>query len=182
MSVPPHQPALLVSSILGRTLTSVDAAVNRFASQYGVLSFISEPLDFNWTQYYRDELGDHPARRIIAIDRLIDAAALTDIKRASNRLEIALARPGFSRVREVNIDPGCLGTTQLILASTKATGHRIHLGKGIFAELTLLYGPDGFMTLPWTYPDYATQELRDLFNRLRIRLLELLKIEEARKT
>jgi len=169
MAVTPPEPALLVASILGRTIEQVDVAVGRFAEQFGPIAFTSAPLEFHWTSYYRDELGEDPKRRVIAVDRFEDTSRLPEIKRATCRLEIALSRPGGSR--EVNIDPGFLSAEQLVLASTKRRAHRIHLGRGIYADLMLLYGSDGFAPLPWTYPDYGSLPLRELFGQLRELLL-----------
>jgi hypothetical protein len=168
---------LLVASVLGRTLALVDQAVARLSTELGELAYVSEPLGFSWTPYYEAELGDHPARRVIALERLADASQLVEIKKTSNRIEVALSRRGGGR--EVNIDPGVLGPGQLVLASTKGRGHRIHLGRGIFVELTLLHGPDGFAALPWTYPDYASAELRDIFDRLRALLLESVRMRRT---
>jgi len=169
MTRPPPDADLLVASVLGASLEAVDRACVRLAEQLGPLAFSSEPLDFRWTDYYSDELGEQPARRVIAFDKLSDAAHLVEIKRAATRLEVTLARADR---REVNIDPGTLGAEQLVLASTKARGHRLHAGRGIYLELTLIWGPEGFSPLPWTYPDYASPRLRELFGRLRELLLE----------
>lgn len=169
MTRPPPDADLLVASVLGCSLDAVDRACARLAEQLGPLAFTSEPLEFRWTDYYGDELGEQPLRRIVAFDKLDDAARLIEVKRATARLEVALSHA--SR-REVNIDPGTLGAEQLVLASTKARGHRLHVGRGIYLELTLIWGPEGFAPLPWTYPDYASPRLRELFGRLRELLLE----------
>jgi len=169
MTRPPPDADLLVASVLGASLDAVDRACARLAEQLGPLAFSSEPLDFRWTDYYSDELGEEPARRIIAFDKLADAAQLVEIKRATARLEVTLSH---GRRRAVNVDPGTLGAEQLVLASTKARGHRLHAGRGVYLELTLIWGPEGFAPLPWTYPDYASPRLRELFGRLRELLLE----------
>jgi hypothetical protein len=167
--------ALLVASVLGRDLELVDRATARFAEVFGRLIFASEPLAFEWTAYYGDELGPAPRRRVIAVDRLDDTSSLPEIKRAAGRIEVTVAGPGTGR--PVNIDPGLLGAEQLVLASTKPRGHRLHLGRGIHGELTLLFGPEGFAPLPWTYPDYASPPLRAIFGRLRELLLERRRME-----
>ena len=41
--------------------------------------------------------------------------------------------------RPVNIDPGYINESRLILASTKDFSHRIYLRDGIYAEVTLNY-------------------------------------------
>jgi hypothetical protein len=177
MAAAPPEPDLIVASVLGRTAALVDQACARFSEQFGVLAYVSEPLDFPWTDYYRDELGDSPTRRIVALDRLEDTSRLVELKRATSRLEVGLARVGGPR--QVNIDPGTLGAEQLVLASTKPRGHRVHLGRGVYAELTLIWEQGAFAPLPWTYPDYASPELRELFGRLRELLLETRRLSRA---
>ena len=159
-------PALLVASVLGMTPELVSLAVDRLAEQFGELVFVSEPLPFSYTEYYGDELGDEPARRFLAVRELLDdPAQLADIKRACCRLEVTLGRPGGGR--QVNIDPGYLNDNQVVVASTKPRGHRIYLGRGVHADLMLLRSEGEYRGLPWTYPDYASAELRAMFESLR---------------
>jgi hypothetical protein len=60
--------------------------------------------------------------------------------------------------RRVDVDPGYLTRTKLVLATTKDYAHRVYLGRGIYAEVTLSYRQGAFHPWPWTYPDYASPE------------------------
>lgn len=172
-------PALLLSSILGADLALVDQAVERFAQQYGELCFVSEPLPFGHTAYYGDELGPQPARRFVAVRQLLDdPSRLCRIKRGCSRLEVALGRPGGGR--QVNIDPGYLNAHQLVVASTKPRAHRIYLGQGIYADLMLTHAGGVFSAMPWTYPDYASAQLREIFASLRELFLASCRMEQRR--
>lgn len=164
------KPALVVASVLSRDLSSTNAAIQAVAEKVGGLSYVSEALPFPWTSYYSGELGESPVRRIIALGRDGDSAGLATLKRTTCRLEVALGRPGAPR--EVNIDPGVLNEHQLVVASTKPRAHRIHVGQGIFADLMLVArGGGGLAPLPWTYPDYADDTVRTIFDGLRALLL-----------
>ncbi len=55
----------------------------------------------------------------------------------------------------------------MILATGKGYSHRPYIGKGVYADLTLIYANGEFRPLEWTYPDYSTSEMRELFKRLR---------------
>jgi hypothetical protein len=157
---------MLVASVLGRTPELAEAALERFAEAHGEVCFVSEPLPFRWTDYYRPELGPDPTRRFVALEPLLsDPSRLPEIKRGAARLEVTLARRG--QRRPVNVDPGLLNENQLVLASTKPRAHRIYLGRGVWADLMLIHRQGGFTPLPWTYPDYADGETLGLFNRLR---------------
>jgi hypothetical protein len=60
--------------------------------------------------------------------------------------------------RRINLDPGYLEPSKLVLFSTKNFSHRIYCGDGIFGEVTLIYERGKFKILPWTYPDYYWAE------------------------
>ena len=49
------------------------------------------------------------------------------------------AAAGHAEPRPLNLDPGYLTLGKLVLASTKDFAHRIYLGRGIYAEMTLFY-------------------------------------------
>lgn len=57
--------------------------------------------------------------------------------------------------RPINLDPGYLTPAKLVLASAKDFAHRVYLGGGIYAEVTLQYR-GGWQKLDWTFPDYAS--------------------------
>lgn len=154
-----------MASILGRDAEAANSAVRAFAKLFGRLAYASETMPFAWTDHYRAELGERPVRRFVALRDPIDPSELARLKRATARMEVTLARPG--EPREVNIDPGVLNADQLVLASTKPRRHRIYVGQGIFADLMLLWEQDRFCALPWTYPDYADDGVRELFRRMR---------------
>ena len=77
--------------------------------------------------------------------------------------------------RQLNIDPGLITPSNLILSTTKGYAHRIYLGMGVYAEVTLIAGNKGYYTLPWTYPDYKDPENIDFFNKARRKLLKTLR-------
>jgi hypothetical protein len=83
------------------------------------------------------------------------------VKLQTNGVESCYAVEGR---RSVNVDPGYIALEQIVLGTTKGYSHRIYLGHGIFADLTLVYENGTYRTLPWTYPDYGSKELISLFN------------------
>jgi hypothetical protein len=100
---------------------------------------------------------------------LVDPSGLASIKLQTNEIESRLA-DGDRRL--VNLDPGMLGAGRFCLATTKDRAHRIPLEGGIFAELTLIYEKGGFHPLPWTYPDWASEPVREMLARWRKRLFK----------
>ena len=78
-------------------------------------------------------------------------------------------------MRQVNIDPGFLLMERLVLATGKNFAHRIYIGKCIYADLTLIYQKNGYQPLPWTYPDYAHESIRNFLILVRNKYMEDLK-------
>lgn len=160
----PPAPVKLVVSILGGDVALLDEAEACLQEAFGPVDYQSALLPFHHTTYYEPEMGPDLKRRIVAFQRLVDPGDLAAIKRKTNALEEQWAAEGK---RRVNLDPGYLDLAKLVLASTKDHGHRIYLGQGIYAEVTLQYRGGRFQPWPWTYPDYASEEYCRLFQEIR---------------
>ncbi|MDD3065014.1 MAG: DUF4416 family protein [Endomicrobiaceae bacterium] len=126
-------------------------------------------IDFNFTTYYNPEMGDNLKRQWISFKTLLNPDKLADIKVMTNDIEDSLAK---DNKRIINIDPGYITPANIILASTKDFSHRIYLAKGIYAEVTTIYKKEGFVKLPWTYPDYLCPAAVDFMIKARQCLLK----------
>lgn len=133
-------------------------------SRFGRIDFESEPLNFDNTDYYQAELGEKLRRKFLSFGKQVDLKKIYKIKLYTNSLEKRFSESGK---RRVNIDPGYLNLSKLVLLSTKDYSHRIYLNKGIFAEATLFYKDKTFNPWPWTYPDYRSEEYVGIFNSIR---------------
>lgn len=131
---------------------------------YGRVDFESERLDFAHTDYYSKEMGEGLNRQFFGFKKLFDLENICAAKVMTNALERRLSRDGR---RTVNIDPGYVNLSKVVLFSTKDYSHRIYLKKGIFAEVTLFYRDKRFNPWPWTYPDYQCKAYLDIFGRIR---------------
>ncbi|MBN1595222.1 DUF4416 family protein [candidate division FCPU426 bacterium] len=120
----------------------------------GAVQAASPVMAFIHTQYYAEEMGAQLWRQFLVFERLHPAEQLVEWKCASNRWERELGFNGQGG-RRVNIDPGYLAPGKLVLASTKDHEHRLYLGRGIYAEVTLRVRNKRFYAWEWTYPDYA---------------------------
>ena len=135
------------------------------------VEMVSEIWPFENSRYYESELGLRVFRQFMAFSELFAMDQLADAKLATNKLERKLGS-SLGGGRPVNIDPGYITLGSLVLATTKKQPHRIYLGKGIFAELTLGYESGGWRTWQWTYPDYASASYFGFFSHVRSRLKE----------
>ena len=154
---------LILGFIYGDEAVFIQAR-NKLKMRFGKIDFQSDALEFNYTDYYKLEMGDGLKRRFISFSKLIPASDLYRIKLYTNRLEAKFLNAAN---RLINIDPGYLDKAKLVLASTKDYAHRIYLHKGIFAEITLSYRGNSFSPNEWSYPDYRSKEYIDIFNQIR---------------
>jgi len=129
-------------------------------------------LPFGHTDYYGREFGADLMRRVYTFAQLVDPGTLADIKLETNELESHWSLEGR---RLVNLDPGYVSLAKLVLATTKNNAHRVYIGKGIFAEVTLRFRAGHFTGLEWTYPDYASPDYCALFDGIRSRYLRQLR-------
>lgn len=154
MSLPqPPKPAkLVIGFFLKEKRLAVDVA-KALVEKFGPVDMTSPWFPFNLTTYYDDEMGTPLFRRMLAFKRLIKQSSLANIKLFTNDLEREYSNEGG---RSVNIDPGYLLHERFVLATGKNYSHRIYIGSGIYADLTLVYLKGHFNKMPWTYPDYAS--------------------------
>jgi hypothetical protein len=165
MSQPlPPKPAKLVIGFFLKEKGLGIHVVSELVGKYGAVDLASSWLPFNFTTYYNNEMGTPLFRRLVAFKQLIDQVSLADIKLFTNDLENEHSIDGK---RMVNIDPGYLLHERFVLATGKNHSHRIHIGKGIYADLTLMYTKGRYEPLPWTYPDYASENIMIFLKQVR---------------
>ncbi len=156
--------ALLFVAVLYSEEAFYGKARERLAEVFGKPLFESGRFRWDHSEYYRDELGWPITRRFMAFGRAFDTASIREVKLFTNRLEEELSAGGR---RRVNLDPGYITEAKVVLATTKNYPHRIYLGSGIFAEVTLFYTKGGYRAHRFTYRDYGTPEYLDVFHRMR---------------
>ncbi|MFH1084215.1 MAG: DUF4416 family protein [Chloroflexota bacterium] len=166
------QPVKLIVPMLAADTALFGAAQARLAAHLGEADYVSAPLPFGYTHYYEPEFGPGLLRQFIALRRLIDPGSLAEIKTLTNALEEEWRLAGK---RRLNLDPGYLDGGKLVLATTKNHSHRIYLRDGIYAEVTLIYRHKGYVALPWTYPDYASEDYQQILREVRALYLSQLR-------
>lgn len=159
-----QQPVKLIIGLIFKENEARDLATLILEKKLGKIDFQSPALSFNHTAYYEKEFGKDLKRQFISFKKLIPASNLSRIKVFTNGIEKKLSN---GPNRSINLDPGYLDLSKLVLASIKNYKHRIYLDKGIFAEVTLFYQGESFRPWEWTYPDYKTDEYIAIFNKIR---------------
>jgi hypothetical protein len=162
------QRVLLLFANSSRYQVALDWARVRIEAEFGPLAAVSEAFDFTETDYYTSSMGTDLRKQFIAAAHLIDPGSLPTVKLNSNRWEVEYAGSSdHPEPRPLNLDPGYLTLAKLVLASTKDHAHRIYLGEGIYAEVTLNFRGHQWRPLEWTYPDYRRSDYQEFFTRCR---------------
>jgi Domain of unknown function (DUF4416) len=172
MTVPaPPQPVTLIVGMLSSRPELLRAAESELAALYGPVGLRSELIPFTFTGYYAREMGPDLKRQFLSFAEPIDPGRLAEIKLRTNALEQDAARREPFVARPINLDPGYVCGSKLVLASAKDRAQRIYLAAGIYAEITLDFHKGRFRPLETTYPDYRSAEYLDFFTRVRERHL-----------
>ncbi len=171
-TVSPYQPhKLFIACLYGgeRSFADVRSIVE---DRFGLVDDALAPREFSYSTYYEAEMGPGLVKTLFSFASLVDPSTLAWYKHATNAVEEktresagahADALPG----RTLNLDPGLLSLSRVMLATTKAGAHRVPLRDGLFAEVTLLYRRGRYRPLEWTYPDYQSDAFVEWLARVR---------------
>ena len=172
--VQPTRPALLLLAAFSRYDEAIDWAVNRSETAWGPIGLASERFSFTETDYYVDSMGADLKKVFFVFDQPFDLGTLAKLKNETNAWEADYQRQAdHPEQRALNLDPGYISESKLVLASTKDHAHRIYLNDGIYAEITLHYHQKAWQPLPWTYPDYRRADFHHFFRKCRDHLRDL---------
>ena len=163
-------PVKLIVGVLTSKLERLTATEKKLTAAFGAVDARSDLFLFEWTHYYDKEMGNPIWRQFLSFAELIEPAAIADAKIATNAMEVELAEFMPHRAaasRPMNLDPGYLEQSKIVLASTKNFFHRILIARGIYAEVTLHYQDGEWQSFPWTFPDYGSGKYHMFFTSLR---------------
>jgi hypothetical protein len=168
-------PVKLICGIIAGKEEILKRATEKLIQMYGRIDLESTQFSFDFTDYYEKQMGKGLKRIFISFERLISPEELSCIKMSTNRLEAEIKEEIEADHRSVNIDPGYLTSSALVMATAKDFAHRIPLQDGIYAHLEFLFGKDEVRTLDWTYPDFRSGGYQDFFMKVRRLYLAQLK-------
>jgi hypothetical protein len=139
----------------------------RLQGVFGPADLRSGSFPFDSTRYYDEEMGTPLHRWFLGFENLIPPDGIAKAKLRTNELESEFQREITHVRRPVNLDPGYLEQSKLVLASTKNFYHRILISDGIYAEVTLHFEGGEWRPFPWTFPDFRTGRYNRFFDELR---------------
>ncbi|MGH7885641.1 MAG: DUF4416 family protein [Thermodesulfobacteriota bacterium] len=165
-------PARFFVGLIYNKRSKLRECIDLACSYFGEIIFESEEFDFNQTNYYEKETGQNLKRKFVFFKNLIKRTEIIQRKIITNTIETEFS---VNEKRTINIDPGYIAPEHLILATGKGYSHRSYLGSGVYADITLIFENNGFKILEWTYPDYKSVKIQDMFLRIRKDYLNELK-------
>ena len=175
MSIPQSpKPAKLVAGLFMKEKSLIAPILTELVEKIGSIDMVSTWLPFNYTSYYEPEMGSPLFRRVLAFKSLVKQSSLPEIKIITNKIEKKYSK---TDKRLVNIDPGYILHERFVLATGKNYTHRIYIGMGIFADLTLIYQKGSFRKLSWTYPDYTEKNMLTYLEMIRNKYVADLKMQ-----
>jgi hypothetical protein len=163
-----HKPVLLIVASFSRHEAALDWARDTCVAAWGPVALESDRFDFTETGFYERSMGAGLKKMFLAFERLVDPAALPELKLQTNDWECDCQQLGhWPEARPLNLDPGYVTEAKLVLASTKDRDHRLYLGRGIYGEVTLHFHRGAWCKREWTYPDYQRDDYHQFLTRCR---------------
>jgi len=157
----PPKKVKLFCGMISSEETLFPPITEELTSVFGSVDSMSPIMPFAQTDYYREEMGENLKKFFVSFTPLIDAVSIVDAKLFTQEIENKYS--DSKGRRRINLDPGYISEAKLVLATTKDHQHRIYIGRGIYAEVTLKFKDKTFVTWEWTYPDYKKEEYIDYF-------------------
>jgi hypothetical protein len=159
-------PVKLFIGMLSNDISLFEQISHKLKVIYGPSDLLSPVWKWDHSDYYKKEMGTGLKRQFIFFKELIDPGSIAEIKLKTIELEKQLLNEKGGR--RINLDPGYLDAAKLVLVSTKDFSHRIYLGQGIYGEVTLYYSGKTYQTLPYTFPDFRTDDYQHIFKQARL--------------
>ena len=163
----PFLPVKLIVGLISSSVLHFEEAEKALIDLYGPTDLKSPCFPFDLTDYYEKQMGKNLQRIFLSFAGLISPEKLSGIKVQTNALEETLRRESGGSLRIVNIDPGIVTASALIMATAKDFAHRVPLAGGIYAHLEFLFTKNGVKILEWTYPDFRQPGYQEFFSSVR---------------
>jgi hypothetical protein len=153
----------LIVGIISSKEIYLERAEEEISVLFGPVDLKSPIFPFDLTNYYEEQMGINLKRIFLSFVELVPPGQLSAMKIRTNALEQKIRQDSGENFRVVNIDPGILTSSSLIMATAKDFSHRIPLAQGIYAHLEFLFSKQGIRILEWTYPDFRQESYQRFF-------------------
>ena len=126
-------------------------------NKFGVIAKESKPYNFDkFTSYYAKEMGKGLVKRFVVFKKAVNKKDLAGTKLFTTKIEEKYSK---NNKRQVNIDPGYLSKTALVLASfKKGTNYKEQVSDRVYAHKVLKFKKRKVITFWHTFPDYREKK------------------------
>ncbi|MCK5283214.1 MAG: DUF4416 family protein [Nanoarchaeota archaeon] len=133
-------------------------SISILEKEFGKIKAKSPEYDFNFTNYYEKEFGKNLKKIILVFEKTIEKNDLIEIREKTAEIEQKLSK---NKKRTVNIDPGYISKTELVLATKKQRSFKEYLGNYIYAHKVLEFKDKEIITFWHTFADYKTKLIKN---------------------
>jgi len=167
---------LLFIAIMYSDEANFNKAKDELVEKYGNIKAESDSYDFNFTKYYEKEMGSDLKKKFIVFKKEISKEDLTEIKFFITEIEekfsekespqLALrtenlptssSKQACPTPRTVNIDPGYLSSTELVLATWKGKDFKEKISEKVWVHKVLEFNGE-IKEFFHTFADYKIKE------------------------
>lgn len=166
----------LFTGIIFNNEINIEPVVSELKNEFYETDLISDIFEFNFTDYYFQEMGKPLKRMFLSFSTLISPEQLPEIKLRTNEIE---ERISVSGRRKINLDPGYLSDANVIIATTKNYYQRIPLTRGIYAHMEYVIKGKSLNILEWTYPDFRSESYLDFFREMLLLYKKKISLERS---
>ncbi len=138
-----------------------DKAIEKLTAKFGKINYYSEEYPFNFTDYYEREFGKDLKKQLFIFNKAIEKNDLIDIRNTTEEIEQSFSENGN---RTINIDPGYISETGLVLATKKEKPWKELLGQGIYAHKIMECKEKQIVTFNHTFADYRSAKVKEFLN------------------
>ena len=142
-------------AIMYSSLENFDKAKEELILKYGAVKAESNSYDFNFTKYYEPEMGAGLKKKFIIFSKEISKEDLIAVKFFITEVEEKFSD---SSNRSVNIDPGYLSSTELVLATWKGKDFKEKISDNVWAHKVLGFKGNEVEEYFHTFADYRVKE------------------------
>lgn len=162
-------PVKAFAAVFAQDSALIHEAVQALSAYLGAEPDIVSPeFPLKETRYYEPEMGAGLVKVYASWPGLMNPEDLVALKLWAMDFENTRLIDGQ---RQVNVDPGYIGSGGLVLSTGKFRGHRLPLGRSVWGELTLHYHQGEFQAFPWSYQDYKSPEVQEYLMKMRKALM-----------
>ncbi len=159
-------PANLTISVMFQDEALLNEVKALFEEKYGAIDMVSPYYNFSdISEYYDPEMGRDIRKVVFSFKNLLPRDEIRFVKIFADEIEHRYLKEDGSRL--INIDPGLVSLENFILTTGKNFTHRIYLGDGVFAEVTLQFSKTDIKELPWSYKDYLFEPAKSFLLKIR---------------